>query len=115
MQTNNYVLKNKDEPVLAVKAEGNRFLEITDVYATELIPLGASCNGEVTVSSLSEWWNNMSIPGTRDNLRLGMECLEGKNYGDEKKRWESIEQIRFMGLGLSLNNHYWAGTGRRMP
>lgn len=102
-----YVLKNKDEPVLAVKTEENRFLEIKDVYSPELIPLGASRDGEVTAESLSEWWQNMSVPGTRDNLRLGTECLNGKNYGDGKKRWESIEQVRFMGLGLSLNNHYW--------
>ena len=102
-----YVLKNKDEPVLAVKTEENRFVEITDIYAPELVPLGTFRDGEVTVESLSEWWQNMSVPGTRDNLRLGLECLNGKSYGDGKKRWKNTEQVRFMGLGLSLNNHYW--------
>lgn len=50
-----YVLKNKDKPVLAVKTEENRFVEITDIYAPELVPLGTFRGGEVTAESLSEW------------------------------------------------------------
>lgn len=100
-----YILKNKDDAVLKVKMEGNVFTEVTDVYTPELLPFGVKDvsdflgvhKEEVSVSKLSKWWKNSSIPVERDSIRLGLECLGITD----------TEQLRIMGLGLSLNNHYW--------
>lgn len=93
-----YTLMNKNEPVCILNGDKTgRILEVTQVLNESLLPIGVRKNNILSLEYLQNWWKNNAIPVERDSIRIGLECLGV----------ESPEQLKILGLGLSLNNHYW--------
>ncbi len=94
------ILMHKDIEVCSLSFNQTYHLsEINEIYNYSEMPLGYRDkeNGEFDVSFIASWWKNNEIPTERDSVRLGLECL-GIN---------SVEELHWLGRGVSLNNHYW--------
>lgn len=93
-----YTLMNKNDEVCIVSGTNSGHLtEVSKIINSELIPIGTRKNGEMDLDLFQKWWKNTAIPAERDSIRLGLECL-GITDSDT---------LKMLGLGLSLNNHYW--------
>ena len=100
MSNKEKILMHKDIAVCSVSFDSRFHLShINEIYDISEMPLGYKNmdDGSFNDSFLSSWWKNNEIPTERHSVRVGLECL-GIN---------SVEELHWLGRGVSLNNHYW--------
>lgn len=100
MIDNEKILMHRDKEVCSVSFDHKYHLSvINEIYDYSEMPLGYKNKEDGTYNDdfLSSWWKNNEIPTERDSVRSGLECLG----------IESVEELHWLGRGLSLNNHYW--------
>ena len=97
----NYILCNKDIPVLRFSTEDEEISEVSEIINREHLPIGIlpeNEKGKTLKSQFRSWWKSRSIPASRQNLDTALEQLGNvtTDYLIEKS------------YGLSLSDHYWA-------
>lgn len=97
---NEYVLMNKNKPVVAFKydSENHKVVKIVEKYDLRYAPPGALDNkGDVNKRTLDEWWHDRAIPASRDQINRMMESLHLR----------STLVLAERSFGLSLSDRYW--------
>lgn len=92
-------LYNKNTPIADLKFNSRRgfIYEMIKVHNPEYAPLGlVNEKKEINLESLSDWWEERSIPDTRKDVEKILEYIQ-------KDKNELIIQS----LGLSLSDQYW--------
>ena len=74
----NYILCNKDIPVLRFSTEDEEISEVSEIISREHLPIGIlpeNEKGKTLKSQFRSWWKSRSIPASRQNLDTALEQL----------------------------------------
>lgn len=95
-----YILMNKNVPVLKVHMDEGYILSIEQVYNAAYLPVEVSDQPSLIKSTLRAWWANRSIPASRDRIGDGLYHL---GIHTDSVPAFLLEKC----FGLSLSDQYW--------
>lgn len=95
-----YVLMNKNTPVLRLTMDEGYILSVGEIYSVDHLPVEVLPKKEWIKSTLRKWWESRSIPASRDQISDGL-----FNLGIQASVVPAFLLEKC--FGLSLSDQYW--------